>query len=299
MSDVTDTAGSTSFSRATIALSDFYRLHVAVTAALAAFTFGYLFSGYCPWLLALICGLDWFLAGLFDRLFNLKEKQGGKSDAGSAFAARHRRSLLAAALVLLAGSLAAVHVLNPAITWLRVVFHCFALAFVRLPLPRGRRIRQLYVVGNVVTGLGFLVTVFGYPMATIWWGRWNGIFADGISVSTIWYSALFIFLFELSWGGLFDLGNVGRNNGPGVVHEEERAVTLIDTLLLACIGVLVMGYVLDQAPFRVFIMFIAPGLQLILYRRALKAGLTPRACINLAWLLAALLILHSLWLLTM
>ena len=52
---------------------------------------------------------------------------------------------------------------------------------------------------------------------------------------------------------------------------------------------------MGSVPWRLFIMIVAPGLQLVLYKRALRAGLTSGFCVGLTWLGAGLLATYHLW----
>jgi hypothetical protein len=61
-------------SRAAVAVS-VGRLHIVTIAALGTFTFGWLFTGRCPWLLASVSAFDWFLVNLLNRVVDLAEDQ--------------------------------------------------------------------------------------------------------------------------------------------------------------------------------------------------------------------------------
>ena len=58
---------------------------------------------------------------------------------------------------------------------------------------------------------------------------------------------------------------------------------------------LVVGYLVDQIPWRIFVMVIAPLLQLALFRHALQREITTAFCTGLTWLGAALLLGYNLW----
>ncbi len=49
------------------------RLHILAIAALGTFTFGWLFTGHHPWLLAGVTAFDWFLVNLLNRVVDLAE----------------------------------------------------------------------------------------------------------------------------------------------------------------------------------------------------------------------------------
>ena len=264
------------------------RLHIVAIAALGTFTFGWLFTGSYPWLLAAICALDWFLVNLLNRVVDLEEDQ-VNSITGTDFVARHRRAILVGGLGLLLGSLIALHLVIPAITPLRLAYHALGMAY-NWPLLRGgRRIKQLYFWKNTASATGFLITVFLYPLATVGWGLKPSAFSGG-----------FFLLFELSYEVIYDLRDAPGDAAAGVrsypvVHGEKGAVRIIDGLIASSLALLIIGYASGPLPWRIFIMFAAPLIQLVVYKRALRRGLRARDCIGLTWLGAALLATYHLW----
>ncbi len=280
-------------------LASVSRLHIVAIAALGTFTFGWLFTGRYPWLLSAVCALDWFLVNLLNRVVDLKEDQ-ANSITGTDFVARHRRAILAGGLGLLFGSLIALHLVLPAITLLRVAYHSLGIAY-NWPLLRGRRrIKQLYFWKNTASAAGVLITVLLYPLASVGWGLKPSALAPGISLATIAYSAGFFLLFELSYEVIYDLRDAPGDAAAGVrsypvVHGQEGAVRIIDGLIAGSLACLIIGYATGSLPWRIFIMFAAPLIQLVIYKRALRRGLSARDCIGLTWLGAALLATYHLW----
>src|SRR5579863_10338767 len=64
------------------------RAHIVAIASLGTLTFGWLFTGERPWLIAAVSALDWFLVNLLNRVVDLREDaQNGV--AGTDFVARH------------------------------------------------------------------------------------------------------------------------------------------------------------------------------------------------------------------
>ena len=109
-------------------------------------------------------------------------------------------------------------------------------------------------------------------------------------------------LFELSYEVIYDLRDAGGDavaevRSYPVVHGQRGAVWIIDGLVAGSLACLVVGYLTEALPWRIFIMFAAPVLQLIVYKRALARGITTRDCIGLTWLGAALLVGYHLWVL--
>ncbi|MCS6913141.1 MAG: UbiA family prenyltransferase [Myxococcales bacterium] len=273
------------------------RLHIVAIAALGTLTFGWLLTGRHPVLLSAVCALDWFLVNLLNRVVDLPEDR-ANAIAGTEFAARHARTLLAVGLGCLGGSLLAVHLIVPAITPVRVAYHALGLAY-NWPLwPGGRRLKQLYFWKNTASALGFVLTVFGYPLAA----AWGQPLAPGITWATVGCALGFFVLFELSYEIIYDLRDLPGDRAAGVrtypvVHGMRGAVRIIDGLLVASSAVLLMGYGAGLVPWRLAIMMVAPALQALVYKRALRRGITSADCIRLTWLGASLLATYHLWVL--
>ena len=278
------------------------RFHIVAIAALGTFTFGWLFTGIYPWALAGVCALDWFLVNLLNRVVDLEEDQ-ANAIFGTDFVGRHRRAIIALGFSLLFVSLALVHLVRPEVTPLRLGFHSLGFAYNWPILPGGRRIKQLYFWKNTASALGFMITVFGYPLSTSGWGLDASRLAPGIALETIAISAAFFMLFELSYEVIYDLrdakGDALANvRTYPVVHGEAGAVRLIDGLILSSLACLIGGYALGLVPWRIFVMLVAPALQIVVYKRWLRRGITSADCIRLTWIGAALLTAYHLWVVT-
>jgi 4-hydroxybenzoate polyprenyltransferase len=280
-------------------LASVSRLHIVVIACLGTFTFGWIFTGQHLWALAAICALDWFLVNLLNRVVDRRE-DAANAVVGSDLVARHRRAFTATGLTLLVLSFPAFHLLAPALTPVRLVGHLLGLAYNWPLLPRGRRIKQLYFWKNLASAGGFLVTLFAYPLAWIWSS--GQPLAPGVSPATIAVAALFFLMFEISYEVIYDLRDAPGDRLAGVrtypvVHGERVAVRIIDALLAAAVVTLAAGYVARVVPWRLFVMVFAPLIQLVLYKRALRRGITSTDCIALTWIGAALLLTYHLWVL--
>jgi 4-hydroxybenzoate polyprenyltransferase len=267
------------------------RLHIVAIAALGTFTFGWLFSGEHLWLLSAVCALDWFLVNLLNRVVDLKEDQANRI-AGTDFVARHRRIILVGGFALLLGSLAALAPWLPRVTPLRVAYHLLGFAYNWPLFPGGRRLKQLYFWKNTASATGFMITVFGYPLAAAGHAL--------MSWTAIAVAAAFFFLFELSYEVIYDLRDAPGDAAADVrtypvVHGPGGAVRIIDALIFTASAALVAGYATGLLPWRVFIMIVAPAAQLVLYKRALHRGVTSSDCIRITWLGAALLAGYHLW----
>lgn len=280
-------------------LASISRLHIVAIAAMGTFTFGWIFTGHYPWLLALICGADWFVVNLLNRVVDLKEDQ-LNDITGVDFVARHRRLVLVVGFGTLLGTLVAVHFIHPEVTPLRVAYHLLGLAYNWRLLPGKRRIKELYLFKNTASALGFMLTVFGYPLAVAGWGQDPTRLQSDVTLATILIGGAFFFLFELSYEVIYDLRDAPGDAAAGVksfpvVHGAKGAVRIIDGLILASLAILMGGYLLGHVPWRLAIMFAAPVVQLVLYKRMLRRGITSGDCIGLTWLGAGLLAVYHLW----
>jgi 4-hydroxybenzoate polyprenyltransferase len=271
------------------------RLHIVAIAALGCFTFGWLFTGDYPWLVSIVCALDWFLVNILNRVVDLKEDV-ANGITGTDFVARHRRLILYGGFSLLGFSLVVATPLAPFVLPFRIAYHLLGFAY-NWRLFGGRRIKQLYFWKNCASATGFMLTVFGYPLA---WARFQLWY--GISWSTVAATAAYFFLFELSYEIIYDL-----RDAPGdaredvrtypVVHGERAAARIIDGLCLGSLAILVVAFAARVVPWRIAILGVGPLLQIFIYRYFMKRGITSRDCINLTWLGAALLVAYHGWVL--
>jgi 4-hydroxybenzoate polyprenyltransferase len=287
--------------RALRAFASVGRLHITFIAALGTFTFGWLFMGEYPWFLTGVCALDWYFVNLFNRIVDLKEDEANEI-RGTEIVVRHRRLLLGFCFALLLISFVAVYFMNPAITPLRITCHLMGLFYNWPLLPGGRRLKQQYFWKNTTSAVGFLFTVLGYPLATLAWQKGLHHFPTGISWVTVIFSALFLFLFVLSYEVIYDLRDMQGDKLAGirtypVVHGERTAIHIVDGLLFSSLVILALGYVSGFVPWRIFIMAAAPVIQYVVYKRALRRGISAMDCIVLTWIGAALFIIYHLWVL--
>ncbi|MEW6670431.1 MAG: UbiA family prenyltransferase [Thermodesulfobacteriota bacterium] len=277
------------------------RLHITAIAAMGVFTFGWLFTGRYPWFLTAVCALDWFIVNLMNRVVDLQEDR-LNNIRHTVSVYRHRKALLILSITLLVASLAAVHLVNPAITPLRIAGHLLGIFYNWPLLPGKRRLKETYFWKNTASGAGFLITVFGYPLASTFWNHEHHLFPPGITWTTVLLTALFFFLFIQSYEILYDLRDIKGDVAGGVrtypaVHGKQMAVHMIDGLIVASALVLASGYVLKVVPWRIFIMVAAPVLQIAVYKYALHRQELTAGCIRLTWMGAALFCIYHLWVL--
>jgi 4-hydroxybenzoate polyprenyltransferase len=272
------------------------RLHIVAIAAFGTLVFGLLFTGTYVWLLMAVTALDWFLVNLLNRVVDLDEDRINRI-RGTDWVARHHRAVTVAGLVILGGSLVLIHLLVPAITPLRILFHTLGVTYNWRLLPGRRRIKDLYFFKNTASGTGFLITLFAYPIVAA--GGLSGAPPD-IYPLTVALTVAFFLLFEISYEVIYDLRDAEGDRKAGVrtypvVHGERGAVRIIDGLIAGSLIIVAIGFVTQLLPWRIVIMGVAPLIQLVWYKRALRRGITAADCIGLTWLGAALLAIWLLW----
>lgn len=270
-------------------LASIGRLHIVAIAALGAFTFGRIFTGELCWLATGLCALDWFLVNLLNRVVDLQE-DGLNQIQGTSFVAAHRRAVLATGLSVLALS-ALSHLVAPAVTPWRLAYHLLGAVY-NWPLL-GRRLKELYFVKNAASATGFILTVFGYPLAT------HPLSLPG---QTLACTIAFFFVFEVSYEVIYDLRDRDGDAAAGiatypVVHGERIAVRIIDALLTVSTALLVGTWAYGLVPWKIVVMALAPAIQVVWYKRALRRGITSRDCIAITWTGVALLLAWNGWVL--
>ena len=274
------------------------RIHIIALASMGVFTFGWLFTGRYPWLLTAVCAFDWYIVNLTNRVADFKEDQENRI-TGTDFVFRHRRMISYSHGFILIASIFIVHMVNPAITGLRILGHFLGIFYNFPLLPGKKRLKDLYFWKNTSSALGFLITVFGYPLATVY-NNPSFHFPSGISWITILFSCLFFFLFEVSYEIIYDLRDIKGDTIAGlktypVVHGEPAAVNIIDSLLLCSILILGIGYLTQFVPWRIFIMIGAPVLQFLVYKKLRQKGISSGDCILMTWLGVGMFIIYHIW----
>ena len=268
---------------------------------MGVFTFGWLFTGTYPWLLTIVCALDWYIVNLANRIADVKEDQ-ANFISGTSFVTCYRRRLLYGTGSALVISIVIVHLLNPAITGLRIFGHLLGILYSWPLLPGKKRLKELYFWKNTSSTFGFLITVFGYPLATAFYHNPSFQFPAGISWMTIISSLVFFSLFEVSYEVIYDLRDINgdrlaRLKTYPIVHGEFVSVRIIDSLMLFSILTLCVAYALNVVPWRIFIMTGAPVLQFIVYKKALTRGISKADCVMITWLGVLMFTIFHLWVL--
>lgn len=272
------------------------RLHIVAIGALGALTFGWVFFGVRMPLVCAVAALDWFLVNLLNRVVDVPEDR-ANGIVGTDFVARHRRALVVLGFGLLGTSLVAVHLAAPMLTPFRLAFHTLGLAYNWPLLPGRRRIKQLYFWKNTASAVGFLLTVFAYPLAV---GHSAGA-PLRIGTLGVALTCAFFVLFELSYEVLYDLRDAPGDRAAGVatypvVHGEKTAMRIVDGLVLVSMAIALGGYAFGAVPWRVVVMVVAPIFQLAYYKRITKTReIAARDCILLTWIGTAMLAAYNGW----
>ena len=275
------------------------RFHIVMIGALGTLTFTWLFSGHYLPILVFYSALDWFLVNIMNRVVDLPEDRTNRIH-GTDFVARNARTILWLALLLLLGSLAMTATASLALAALRCCFHSLGFAYNwRLPGFK-RRLKEFYFWKNSASALGFVLTVFLYPLSQMGWGLQPSLLASDITLWSIACALIFFVLFEISYEVIYDLRDVVGDREVkaqtyAVVHGEVVSAIVVQGCIAAALGVLVLGYGLGMVPWRLAVMGAAPLVQWVLFRRWFRRGILPRDCIVLTWIGASMLLVYHLW----
>jgi 4-hydroxybenzoate polyprenyltransferase len=276
------------------------RYHIMLVAMAASLVFGWLMTGRHLWAILPIVGLDWFLINLMNRVTDIDEDLENEI-RGTERVARHKRLLTVGSFVLMVGSIAATHLVWPALTPWRLAVQIIGLGYNYdlVPTPRGlSRFKEIYFLKNFGSAVLFVLTCFVYPLALDPAARvmsWPAIVA----------LVVFFIPFELTYEILYDLRDLEGDRAEGiptypVVHGPERARQIIDALLALSAASLVVALATGTLGMREGLMVIAPIAQLAFYRPRYRRGLTSHDCIVLTHLgtaeLVVFLIGTALWL---
>lgn len=275
------------------ALLGLCRLHIVAIASLAALVFGWIFDGAFHPLPALLVGLDWFILNLWNRLADVAEDlRNGVPGAG--FAARHPWSVGLGCAAAFGLSLALCRGLGGALVALRILFQLGGFAYSFRILPGRTRLKDLFFVKNLSSGLLFLVTDLGYPLAL----RLGG--APRVPWLEVAALAAFFLPFELSYELIYDLRDVEGDRAEGIrtvpVARGERSTRRLIAALLALSAVpLGLGYAAGILPFACVAMIAAPIQQALLLRFPLRTKVSAAWAVRATYLGAAQLASFVAW----
>ena len=274
------------------------RYHIALISVAATLVFGWIFTGRYLVAVALVGGLDQVLINLINRGTDLDEDLANKIPH-TRWIVERKGLVVYGGLGVLVASLVVSHLLTPELTIPRLMLHALGLGYNFPLLPSGsgwRRLKQLYLVKNSMSALGFVFTCFVYPLSLVGYAPPCG----WAMVATM---AVFFLPLELTYEIIYDVRDVEGDRKLGlptipIVHGPDGTRRIIAGLLWCSAAVLVAGALLGAIGLRELIMLGAPLHQWLLARRLLARGTGPKECIMLTHLGTAQLAFYllSTWL---
>lgn len=283
------------------------RYHIVLVAMTACVTFGWILTGKYLFAVALLCGADWFVINLLNRITDLAEDE-KNAIPGTDRVKRGRSVLFGLCLVVLVTTLAITFVWFPGLLLYRVAVQAIGVAYnyrviptpaaLRYPRPgeapptgiRWSRFKEMYFFKNFGSAVLFVFTCFVYPLVAVPDARASS-FATAATLM------LFFLPFELTFEILYDLRDAEGDLAEGiptypVVHGTKVSRKIIDALLAVSALALVVGFCARAIGVRELLMLAAPIGQLFFYRPRVKRGLTTPDCIWLTHLGTAELALY-------
>lgn len=255
------------------------RFHIVAIAALAAAVFGFLFEGRLGLAAAALVGADWFLLNLWNRIADVPEDLRNGID-GTAFAAAHGRALNLLAFAALALTLP----LAPRLIFLRLAFHLGGWAY-----SFGPRLKQVFLLKNVFSGLLFIASVIGYPLL---------LCAQRPPPAQVLWLAAFFLPLEITYELIYDLRDVTGDAAEGIVTVPvawgaRRTRGLIWLLLAISTAALLSS----GLRWRELVMVAAPLQQALVVLFWIPREVTKRAAVRVTYLGAAQLASYCAWVL--
>jgi 4-hydroxybenzoate polyprenyltransferase len=264
------------------------RFHIVVIAALAAVVFGWLFDGRLGFVAGGLVAFDWFLLNLFNRIADVPEdRRNGVS--GTGFVEQNAGALMRIVFVALALSLIGARPLGTPLLVLRCAFHAggFAYSFPTVT----RRIKEIFLVKNVFSGLLFIVSAIGYPLA---------LREGPIPVAQVVALAAFFLPLEMTYELIYDLRDVEGDAAEGIVTlpirwGAPRTRAFIELLLALSAAALLAGYLVGALRWRELVMIAAPLQQALVLRFWIPKEVRKQDAIGITWLGAAQLASYVAW----
>ncbi len=270
------------------------RPHILGIAGLAAFTFGWIFSGRHSMTVPLLIVIDWFVVNLANRAVDITEDL-RNGVPGTEAVARQKRLVEAACFGLMAASLGVGHLLAPETILVRGVFHAIGLAYNYRLLPGGRRFKNLYFFKNTMSAVLFVLSVLIAPALHLG-------FAHGRSWETVAWLAAFFFPLELTYEILYDLRDVRGDAEEKVatypvVHGEAGARAIVWGLIALSAVVMLLAGTVGNLRQRELALAAGIGVQAAIFKWWTRAGRTPTVadCVNVTWTGAAMQLAYNVW----
>eukprot|EP00011_Vannellida_sp_DIVA3-517-6-12_P010688 CAMPEP_0114609596 /NCGR_PEP_ID=MMETSP0168-20121206/3169_1 /TAXON_ID=95228 ORGANISM="Vannella sp., Strain DIVA3 517/6/12" /NCGR_SAMPLE_ID=MMETSP0168 /ASSEMBLY_ACC=CAM_ASM_000044 /LENGTH=625 /DNA_ID=CAMNT_0001820517 /DNA_START=56 /DNA_END=1930 /DNA_ORIENTATION=- len=280
------------------------RLHICALSGSASLVFQHLLTGsYYPEL-SLVVFLDWFIVNALNRIVDEKEDRANGVTVGKITAAQ-KAVVYGFCLLALLASFSLHFVgpsLHPALFLPRLFGLVLSLAYNYriLPVPGVGmvRLKEVYFLKNLSSCSGFLLTLFGYPLACAGWappGIPSELFPATISLGPhvdFRYLAVLILYFgllEIGFEVIYDIRDMAGDVVEGVstyavVHGQDTAVTIVGVLDALAVEALAIGLWLGYIEFREFMLIWGVLLQYVIFRAFLcsnaSSAASPGRCIT-------------------
>ena len=266
------------------------RLHIVAIAGLAAVVFGWLFGGSLGWVAGGLVAFDWCLLNLFNRIADVPEDE--KNGVPGTDFVRKNASLLMRGAFLAAGvSLIGARPLGTPLLLLRLAFHAGGFAY---SFPTFfRRIKEMFLIKNVFSGLLFILSVVGYPIA---------LSGSAPPLGEVVALCAFFLPLEITYELIYDLRDVEGDAASGLVTVPvkwgaPRTRAFIELLLALSASALLAGFLLGALRWRELVMIAAPLQQALVLRFWIRRGVSQRDAAGVTWLGAAQLASYVVWVL--
>ncbi len=278
------------------AFASLSRFHIVFIATGGSLVFGWLLTGRFHPALAALVALDWFLVNLVNRVVD-REEDRENGIRMTDFAHRHRRGIYVLTGLFYAAGFGVHLYWLPMLLVPRLLYHGLGLIYNFRLLPDGKggrtRLKECFVLKNSASNLGFLLTLFAYPL-----------FALPLRPETNFPYVLALLLyfapFELSFEVIYDLRDTAGDRLAGVrsypvVMGDVWSGRLIVLLNLFAIATGLFAAALGIFSFQEIILTLAPAFQLGLFFTGFRRGFRPADCIRLTWIFAAMLFGYVAW----
>lgn len=273
------------------------RFHIVLIAAGGSLVFGKMLTGAFHPAFALVVALDWFLVNIVNRVVDQTEDVANRV-TGADFARRNARAILAAAIALYIASFAVHIVWMPALAIPRLAYHLLGLVYNFPVLRRGGRrfrLKEAYFFKNAASCVGFLLTLFAYPLSSL-------ALRDGTGVAYIGLLAGFFAALEIGFEIIYDLRDLPGDRRAGiatypVAHGETIASRIVIVLNLVSAAFILLGSCLGRFELQEFVLIAAPALQLALFVRGRRRGFTQGDVVVITWTFAAMNFIWVCWVL--
>ena len=264
-----------------------FRPHIVAIAGLAAVVFGWVFSGQLAWVAGGLAAFDWCVLNLFNRIADVPEDE-RNGVSGTEYVRQNAGFLMRGAFIALGVSLIGAQRLGMPLMVLRLAFHAGGFVYSFPP-----RLKEMFLVKNVFSGLLFIVSVIGYPIAL------GGVMPP---VSEILFLSTFFLPLEVTYELIYDLRDVDGDAASGIVTlpvkwGAPRTRALIELLLALSAASLLAGYLLGVLRWRELVMIAAPLQQAIVLRVWIPREVRKKDAIGITWLGAAQLASYVGWVL--